>query len=109
MARYFQMYATDKTVTYCPEGAYYGKAIMMKQAMGPDHPHGFIQNLYNAYADAAVKNPSNARIEVRVPYRFAATTLLDVPGCLLRTSLVSFPKSVWWYVICSLIRFSQSA
>jgi hypothetical protein len=96
MARYLQMYATDKTVTYCPEGIHYGKAIMINQAMGQQQPHPFLQQLHNTYVDASALNPSNARIELRVPYRFAATALLEVPGALFRRSLLSFPKSVWW-------------
>lgn len=96
---YFQMYTTDKAITYNPEGGYHGKAITMDVAMGRSQPPPFLHGLYGVYNSAMGENASNARIEVRVPFRHATRALLHVDSHVVRNSLLSFRLDEWWLVI----------
>jgi hypothetical protein len=95
-AAYLQMYTTDKAITYNPEGRYHGKAITVEQAMGGKQPPAFIEGLFNVYTSTIVGNPSNARIEVRVPFSQAKSVLLDFDTDTICQSLLAFPPSEWW-------------
>jgi hypothetical protein len=97
--QYFQMYTTDKAITYNPEGGYHGKAITMDVAMGPSQPPPFLNGLYGVYRSAMDENASNARIEVRVPFRHATRVLLNVDSHVIRNSLMSFTLDEWWLVV----------
>jgi hypothetical protein len=77
-AAYFQIYTTDKAITYNPEGRYHGKAITIDQAMGKTQPPAFIEGLFKVYRSAISRNSSNARIEIRVPLQYATTVLLEL-------------------------------
>ena len=96
--QYFQMYTTDKAITYNLEGGYHGKAITMDVAMGPSQPSLFIQGLYGVYRGAMDENASNACIEVRVPFHHATRVLLNVDSCVIHNSLMSFRLNEWWLV-----------
>lgn len=74
-ASYLQAYTTDKTVTYNVESGHYAKFIGMKEAMGQKHPTKTIDGLYQLYKEAGTTNASSARLEVRVPFRFATQVL----------------------------------
>jgi hypothetical protein len=95
-ATYFQMYTTDKALTYNPEGGHHGKAITMEHAMSSTQPPAFIERLLNLYTSACENNSSNARIEVRVPFARAKTALVRLKIDTLRTSLLSFTRAEWW-------------
>jgi hypothetical protein len=97
-AVYLQIYTTDKTVTYHPEGHHHAKAMTIKEAMGKEQPVPFLQKLYETYKDASDTISSNARIEVRVPFQHATEVLLNIRGDILRGALVSFETKDWWYV-----------
>ncbi|TFK58657.1 hypothetical protein BDN72DRAFT_950632, partial [Pluteus cervinus] len=94
-AAYFQMYTTDKSVTYHPHGNHYAKHITAGDILsGKDK--AYLEGLYNAYTDAMDKNYSIARIEIRVPFRFCHYGLLHFPEELIRESLLVFNPEVWW-------------
>jgi hypothetical protein len=95
-AVYFQMYTTDKSVTYHPEGRFSAKAMTMKQAMGERQPVPFLTGLYETYRASSSQISSNARVEVRVPFKYATSVLLDVPGEVLQNALLSFKREDWW-------------
>jgi hypothetical protein len=97
-AAYFQMYTTDKAITYNPEGIHHGKAISIEKAMGPEQPPEFVEGLLQVYGNAIEKNASNARVEVRVPMVHATTALVDVCPNVIEQSLLSFTSEEWWYV-----------
>ncbi len=96
--QYFQLYTTDKALTYNPEGRNHGKTMESIQALGSTHPTPFGDSLFQVYTEAIMSNASHARLEVRVPYQHALDVLLFFPTRLMRNSLLSFTKTVWWYV-----------
>jgi hypothetical protein len=95
-AVYFQMYTTDKAITYNPEGGYHGKAITMAAAMGATQPPAFLNGLFNLYKTAMEENSSNARVEVRVPFSKATEVLLSIDSRVVRNSLLGFTRAEWW-------------
>ncbi|KAF8871326.1 hypothetical protein BD779DRAFT_1478302 [Infundibulicybe gibba] len=95
-AAYFQMYTTDKALTYAPEKHHHGKAITIEMAMGGKHTCDFILGLYNVYRNSSNENSSNARVEVRVPTDQAKTALRYLTPDVVRESLLAFPRKVWW-------------
>lgn len=95
-AAYFQVYSTDKSITYNPEGHHHGKAIPMAMAMGSTQPAPFVTGLHGVFVDAMGKNASNARVEVRVPIVHALTVLMNIDAGVIRQSLLGFSRSVWW-------------
>ncbi|KAF8500015.1 hypothetical protein BU17DRAFT_102620 [Hysterangium stoloniferum] len=74
-AAYFQLYTTDKALTYNPEGTHHGKTIMMKEVMGATQLPRFIEGLLGTYNMAGEMNSSNGLVEVRVPAVHATTVL----------------------------------
>ncbi|RDB15070.1 hypothetical protein Hypma_005467 [Hypsizygus marmoreus] len=92
---YLQMYTTDKSLTYRQDQGHYGKFITCKDVLN-GRSKEYIQNLYQLYRNAIRSNYSLARVEVRVPLRHACTVLLDLGEELVRGSLVSFTRTVWW-------------
>ena len=95
-ACYLQLYTTDKSVTYHPEGYLHAKAMTVQEAMGNNQPPNFVQGLFNTYLTAAANNPSNARLEMRVPVKYACDVLLLINSCLLREALLCFTRPEWW-------------
>lgn len=95
-AAYFQMYTTDKAITYNPEGRHHGKALTLAEAMGDTQPVPFIEGLDALFRSARTKNASNARVEVRVPYEHASSILINPDMDIFRTSLLAFTRSDWW-------------
>ena len=93
--RYFQMYTTDKSITYRPEGTHFGKFLR-----GEDIVKGkaddYCRNLYELYRQATDKNPSLARLGIRVPIVYASDVLLAMDISRIRDSLVIFDPTVWW-------------
>jgi hypothetical protein len=98
-AAYFQMYTTDKALTFNPENHHHGKAISMREALGQTQPPKFVEGLFNLYISAVESNSSNARVEVRVPHTHATSVLTRLDINIVRESLVSFTRSDWWYVV----------
>jgi hypothetical protein len=95
-AVYFQMYTTDKAITYNPERGFHGKAITMSAAMGTTQPAVFLEGLHELYKDAMTESSSNARVEVRLPFSQAKEALLDIDEAVVRNSLLEFTKDEWW-------------
>lgn len=96
--QYLQMYTTDKSLTYNPEGGAHGKTLSCDNAMTLNHPFCF--NLYNLYRDASRSNSSHARLEVRVPFVYATTILQQFSRQTLKNSLLKFTRLTWWSVKC---------
>ena len=95
---YLQLYSTDKSLTYNPEGIHFSKAMSCADAIGRDQPPSFTSSLFQLYRNAALHNNSNAnaRLEVRVPLRWATSVLLDFSPQLIQDSLVAFSNNSWW-------------
>ena len=47
--RYLQMYTTDKSVTYHPEGRHHGKVLTGKDVLSAKEDPAFCTGLYEAY------------------------------------------------------------
>jgi len=95
-ARYLQAYTTDKSVVYNPEGGHHAKFLTTKEAMGHTQPAKTVEGIYTIYEQAMIANSSNARLEVRVPYRFATQVLIEFDVDQLRDSLCAFTREEWW-------------
>jgi len=92
---YFQMYLTDKAITYRPDSGHFGKFLSGKDIIDGTEAR-YLEGIYQLYKAASTSIASSARIEVRVPLRFGDQVLLDLDLDLLRTSLLHFPRDDWW-------------
>lgn len=95
-ACYLQMYTTEKSLTYHPEGLHHGKALIGSDVIKAKENIPFCDGLYNTYVQARETNDSNARIEIRVPLSHASAVLTDIPSCVVSDSLVGVPRGTWW-------------
>ena len=98
-AAYFQIYATDKSVTYHVEKGRHSKYITGRMALKGDPPTCIPQyciNLANAYQEAMANTPCAARIEIRVPLRHASAVLRYTSQELLVHSIVGFNGGLLW-------------
>lgn len=95
---YLQLYSTDKSLTYNPEGIYFSKAMSCDEAIGKVQPPSFTTALFHLYRNASLSNNSNsnARVEVRVPLEHATAALIDFSDELIQRSLVAFTSNSWW-------------
>ncbi|KAF9060069.1 hypothetical protein BDP27DRAFT_1430481 [Rhodocollybia butyracea] len=93
---YFQLYSTDKALTYNPEGNHHGKFMSISEAMGVKQPAPFITGLQKLFVEAMDMNTSNARIEVRVPFRHACTVLTRFDSGAIQECMLGFRRTVWW-------------
>lgn len=87
-AAYIQMYLTDKSLTYRPDGRHHGKFIEAKDLLD-GKGSTFITGLCNVYNNAIDTCSSHCRIEARVPLVFANSVMLDIPERLIRRSIIS--------------------
>lgn len=94
-ALYFQMYMTDKSITYRPDGNHFGK-FLRGQDILRGRADNYCHDLYEVYREASQKNYSLARVEVRVPLAEATNILLDIDIEVFRGGLVCFDPSIWW-------------
>lgn len=94
-AVYLQMYTTDKSVTYRPDGSHFGK-FLTGQDILKGKVDDYCHELYELYREATEKNYALSRIEVRVPVYNATSVLLDLDINTIRNGLVSFHPSIWW-------------
>lgn len=94
-AVYIQMYTTDKSITYRPDGQHYGKFIEAKDLLDGKGPT-FITSLCNVYNNAIGTCSSHCRVEVRVPLCFATSAMLGIPEKLIRQSMISVLRKTWW-------------
>lgn len=93
--QYIQAYPTDKSITYRHDHGHYGKFLSGKKVLTGKHDD-FIESLYGLYGNAISHVKALARLEMRVPILHADAVLLNLGEELLRDSLVSFHRSVWW-------------
>lgn len=93
---YLQLYTTDKSVTYQIQGRSHAKEATIGEIMGAEQPAKFVKDLYSAYTEAAKHIRSNARMEVRVPIRFASEVLVYIDNTTIKESILSFPMRQWW-------------
>jgi hypothetical protein len=98
--KYFQMYTTDKSITYRTSGGQHAIAIQGSQAIkaGSGNPPAFCGALYKLYSEAREVTDSNARVEIRIPLSQATRVLVSWPDDLSRNSLVLLSRSDWWFV-----------
>lgn len=94
-AVYLQLYTTDKSITYRPEGAHFGK-FLKGQDILKGKADDYCHDLYEVYREASEKNYSLARIEVRVPFSKAADVMSTVNVETFRRGLVSIDPVIWW-------------
>ena len=95
--KYFQLYTTDKSITYRQDGGHHGKFITCPDILA-GKAETYCENLYRVYLAAIEDNFSLARVEVRVPIGKATEVLLGLQARTIRQWLVSFPRVVWWSV-----------
>ena len=95
-AKYLQVYTTDKSPTYHPQGQFHGKAIKGEEVLNAKETPAFCRGLYDAYCNSAAHHDSNARIEVRVPLQYGSLVLRSFPDALIRGALLAFARAVWW-------------
>lgn len=73
--------------------------MLTAHALGPIHPTPFGDSLFKVYTEAIETSASHARLETRVPFSQALSVICFFPSQLMRSSLLSFSKTVWWFVI----------
>lgn len=95
-AVYIQAYTTDKAVVYNPDGNHYAKFLTTAEALDSKHPTPTINGIHDIYDKAREDNASSARLEVRVPFRFATEVLLEFDPDVLRNCLCLFSREEWW-------------
>ncbi|TFK60080.1 hypothetical protein BDN72DRAFT_779859, partial [Pluteus cervinus] len=96
-AAYLQAYTTDKGATYHREGRNVAKRITTGMAMEGTPPK-FCTSLERTYEDCATKTDVAARLEVRVPLRYATSALANLPVRVLRECVLNMSRAVWWCV-----------
>lgn len=92
---YLQAYTTDKSLTYRHDQGHHGKFTTTIKAL-TGAATKYINDLYDLYNDAADTTSSLARLEVRLPLKYAALALLNLQEDLFRRSLVAIPRHTWW-------------
>jgi hypothetical protein len=95
--QYLQLYTTDKSLTYRQDKGHHGKFITCHDILA-GKADSYCENLYDIYLAAMEDNFSLARVEVRVPLKYANSVLLDLHHSMISQWLVSFPRVVWWSV-----------
>jgi len=95
LAKYCQLYLTDKGLTYRIDGFHTGKFVTALDLLTKD-PTPYLTGLYDAYVSAIDSCSSNARAEVRVPYTQATKVFVGIDPALFRSYLISTARSVWW-------------
>ncbi|KAJ3564156.1 hypothetical protein NP233_g8478 [Leucocoprinus birnbaumii] len=95
-AVYVQAYTTDKAIVYNQEGSHHAKFLTMSEALSQDQPCKTINGLYDIYENAKAANSSNARLEIRVPWRHATDALMEFDASVIRSSLYLFTPREWW-------------
>lgn len=95
-ATYAQAYTTDKAVVYNVEGGHHAKFLTTKEAMTKGHQSPTIAGLYDIYEQGIHFNSSQARYEVRVPWKAATKVLMEFDPAVIRRCLFSFERHVWW-------------
>lgn len=93
--QYFQLYTTDKSLTYRPDGFHHGKFITCDKILKGKSKE-YIDKLYELYFNATKTTYSLARVEMRVPIRFGTEALVTLDSDLMYDSLVSFAPEEWW-------------
>lgn len=94
---YIQAYTTDKSVDNV-DTTHLRKFLTTQEALGPIQPAKTIEVVHGIYERARLVNASSARLEVRVPYRFATQALLELDFTALRRCLCFFSLEEWWLV-----------
>ncbi|KAJ3559064.1 hypothetical protein NP233_g11357 [Leucocoprinus birnbaumii] len=95
-AVYIQAYTTDKAVTYNQEGFHHAKHLSVEDAMGKVQPSKMMKGIHKIYQEARTRNPSKARLEIRVPYHHASQVLVDLDYDAFRSSMYAFDCYDWW-------------
>lgn len=96
---YINCYTTEKALTYTAGHASKAKFLSGKAALAPLTSEGRIKycdDLYAAFVDAKTDSCANARLEVRVPLRYARRVFLDIPEEMIAHSLIVIPNEHWW-------------
>lgn len=108
-AAYIQAYTTDKAVVYNVEGSHHAKFLTTSEALSQNHPSKTVDGLYDIYSAAKGPNSSNARLEVRVPWRYATQVLMEFETAVIRQCLYAFSSETWWdFRIIRIVAISQT-
>ncbi|THV02123.1 hypothetical protein K435DRAFT_792791 [Dendrothele bispora CBS 962.96] len=94
--KFLQLYTSDKSQTYAPEGNMHGKFLTLKDAMGSEQPPKPLGRLQNTYTSCVRDTGSNARVEVRVPLDYATQAFLRWDTDALKNSILVFKRDIWW-------------
>ncbi|THU75832.1 hypothetical protein K435DRAFT_880099 [Dendrothele bispora CBS 962.96] len=95
-AAYLQMYTTDKSITYAPEGRFHAKTLLMVEAMGRVQPPTHLDEVQNVYTASCDDVASNAHVEMRVPLKHGTKVMLHFRRTEIRSSLFAFSPAEWW-------------
>ena len=93
--RYFQGYTTDKALTARADSGHFAKFLKCEDVL-KGKASDWADNLYKLNRNACKTNLSTARMEMRIPIRYAADVLLDIDRQLIRQSIISVHRVVWW-------------
>ncbi|KAG6871947.1 hypothetical protein C0995_014638, partial [Termitomyces sp. Mi166 len=94
--KYLQAYTTDKAIVYNVDSGHHAKFLTVREAMDIEQPTPTISGLHTIYDRATMHNGSNARLELRVPFEFAAHALLEFDPAIIKRCLCIFSRKEWW-------------
>ncbi|TFK16729.1 hypothetical protein FA15DRAFT_711465 [Coprinopsis marcescibilis] len=94
---YCQAYQTCKSVTAIHDGNDFAKRITVNDML-TSKKATYIDNLIDLYEASQHRVVSCARIEVRVPLRYANTVMLGLNPSVFRDSLASIDVADWWAI-----------
>ncbi|KAJ3517569.1 hypothetical protein NMY22_g13939 [Coprinellus aureogranulatus] len=93
-----QLYQTDKSLTATPAGgpAFHAKHVTLSQLIDKENP-AFFDSLYSLYTSAEKSGiVSNARFEVRLPYRYHHKFYTREVEGEWKPYLVRIHRDTWW-------------
>ncbi|KAG2063152.1 hypothetical protein BDR04DRAFT_1164177 [Suillus decipiens] len=92
---YIQAYTTDKALIQQLDGGRHG-LVMNGRRLLEGTPPEYMQNIYDLYFDAKENHNCAARLELRLPVKYATSRALQFPEELIRKSILAFPRKDWW-------------
>ncbi|KAG2136466.1 hypothetical protein DEU56DRAFT_913040 [Suillus clintonianus] len=92
---YLQAYTTDKALIQQLDGGRHGLAISGKQLL-EGCPPPYMQKIFDVYYDAKENHSCAARLELRLPVKYAASRGLRFTEELIRNSILAFESKDWW-------------
>ncbi|RXW13278.1 hypothetical protein EST38_g12577 [Candolleomyces aberdarensis] len=93
--QYMQCYTTEKGLLDRKDGTAYSKKLTVAKILKGKHGD-YLDKLYHTFIAASDRNPSSARVEVRVPFEHACRVLVDLPMDTLQNALAAIHPTVYW-------------